>query len=207
MCGIFCCLSLKGNTILNYETEQLLKHRGPDSFRQHDINVKGIYLTFVSTVLSLRSHDVVSQPLIDHHGSVLCWNGEAWSFKEKDITGNDTDAVFNKLNQANSHQDILSVFSDIRGPYACVYHHSNQNRLYFGRDCLGRRSLVTATTLQGDRIIASVPTDTSLQWSEIDAEGIFYIDLDQDVWDFNLVPFKPENESTSACIVSQLSIH
>jgi asparagine synthetase B (glutamine-hydrolysing) len=204
MCGIFCCLSPRGNTILDDGTKEILKHRGPDSFHQHDINIKGVYLTFVSTVLSLRSHHVVTQPMIGEDGCVLCWNGEAWSFGDEDITGNDTDAVFSKLQQANSHHDIISVFSNIRGPYACVYYHSGQHRLYFGRDCLGRRSLVTTTTQLGDRIIASVPTDATLQWSEIDAEGIFYIDLDEGEWSFNLVPSNPMNESTPNCIVSYL---
>jgi asparagine synthetase B (glutamine-hydrolysing) len=204
MCGIFCCVSPQGYATLDDNTIKTLKHRGPDSFRQHDVNIKELFLTFVSTVLSLRSHQVVSQPLIDKNGSVLCWNGEAWSFKDKDITGNDTDAVSSRLQQAISHEDIISVFSAIRGPYACVYYHSTQHRLYFGRDCLGRRSLVTAITALGDRIIASVPTDTTLQWSEIDAEGIFYIDLDDIKLIFHLVPFKPESESSPACIVSCL---
>jgi len=203
MCGIFFCLNAKRNTVLDQKTKSLLSHRGPDSFRQHDVVVDGVSLTFVSTVLSLRSHHVVSQPLIDERGSVLCWNGEAWSFadEEGDITGNDTDAVFKKLHGASSHEEVLSVFSAIRGPFACVYYHSTQRRVYFGRDCLGRRSLVTATTQCGEKIIASIPTDPALQWSEVDAEGIFYIDLDESAWISNLAPFTVENKPPPTSMV------
>lgn len=50
----------------------------------------------------------------------------------------DSQALLQALNQG----DVLRVFNCLRGPWAAVYWHASTRKLWFGRDLLGRRSLL-----------------------------------------------------------------
>ena len=54
----------------------LLRRRGPDSVSEHTIHGMGYALRMAGSVLSMRGHEVVSQPIIDPGGNALLWNGE-----------------------------------------------------------------------------------------------------------------------------------
>ena len=184
---------------------QLLQRRGPDSTScaqhtyGHDCEEAplqqesggGIFLNFTSTVLSLRGARTVSQPLQSSDGShVLCWNGEAWSIAGHPAKGNDTEAVFEVLSAAasQSHCKSLSAqdasntiakhMATIAGPYAFVFYDKRAGRVYLGRDFLGRRALLWRTTESGNLLISSVTSGShDSAWSEIEAGGIYCIDL------------------------------
>jgi asparagine synthetase B (glutamine-hydrolysing) len=190
MCGIFCTISHEGHVSPTSNAALLLQERGPDCFKEHRIALKDqagrdIYLSCSSSVLSLRGQRITPQPLVDQaSGCVLCWNGEAWKLFGNSISGNDGVALFQLLVQASlgteSQKRILDILANIRGPFALVFYDGQAQRLYFGRDCLGRRSLLTATTATGTVLISSVADltlDTS--WAEIEAEGIRVYDLCQ----------------------------
>ena len=186
MCGIHCSICRHGHYQLPETVTTLLKQRGPDSFQRHDLKVNSIYVTFVSSVLSLRGSSVVSQPLTDTRtGSVLCWNGEAWKMDEQPIAGNDSKLVFDALLKASDskdpHQEILGILSKIRGPFACVFYDAHSQKIYFSRDCLGRRSLVKSTSSNGDVVIASIcDLEFASEWSEVEADGVYVISLSQE---------------------------
>lgn len=181
---------------------QLLQRRGPDSTScaQHtygdDSTCKGenggnIFLNFTSTVLSLRGSRTVSQPLQNSDGShVLCWNGEAWSIAGQPTQGNDTVAVFELLSTAASQSfgtipsaqdasdNIARQMAAIAGPYAFVFFDKHAGRVYLGRDFLGRRALLWRTNDSGDLLISSVTSGShDNAWSEIEADGVYCIDL------------------------------
>src|ERR1700710_1779447 len=117
MCGIFCCISRHGHQQASEETRKLLLQRGPDSLEMHQVVTGDFYLTFLSSVLSMRSSAVVPQPLLDEDsGSVLCWNGEAWKFDDEPVIGNDSRRVFELLLAAASSPNhsiggLLRAFS------------------------------------------------------------------------------------------------
>ncbi|KAK4506574.1 hypothetical protein PRZ48_000306 [Zasmidium cellare] len=73
---------------------------------------------------------------------------------------------------------ISQAMSQVAGPYAFVFHDAARRRLFFGRDFLGRRSLLRQITRDGDILLSSV-TDgaTSNSWSEVEADGVYCIDL------------------------------
>lgn len=78
---------------------------------------------------------------------MLLWNGEVFGGRiiemlDKNNITCDTTAVW--LTCQEYSNDIPSVFlySMIEGPYAFIYYQSMQNKLWFGRDCFGRRSLL-----------------------------------------------------------------
>ncbi|KAJ4368465.1 hypothetical protein N0V83_006822 [Neocucurbitaria cava] len=196
MCGIFCSLSHNDYMTPDANTQQLLQNRGPDHTGRHqfliqpsrvtdDDNSSQFHTTFLSTVLSLRGSTVVPQPLVDKaSGSVLCWNGEAWSIREHVVTGNDSDIVFARLLEAcagspdASTRAVISLLSSIRGPYAFVFYDARNSRLYYGRDCLGRRSLLKKSTQDGTLILSSVCDNASGEaWEEVEADGIYFVNL------------------------------
>jgi asparagine synthetase B (glutamine-hydrolysing) len=196
MCGIFCSLSTK-ETQPKQETKDLLKKRGPDSTQIHTVcrevktqdavsQPQQQHLTFISTVLSLRGDHVYSQPLIDPATqSVLCWNGEAWKIAGELVSGNDTERVFNMFLQAvrtdykDASHKLASAAATISGPFAFVFYDAVNARLFFSRDCLGRRSLLQGFEEDGSLKICSLcDGSSSTVFEEVGFAGIYMINLD-----------------------------
>ncbi|KAF1846415.1 uncharacterized protein K460DRAFT_286732 [Cucurbitaria berberidis CBS 394.84] len=196
MCGIFCSLSCHGYVAPDASTQQLLQSRGPDHIGLHQTLIKPLqvrdeetssqlHATFLSTVLSLRGSTVVAQPLIDEAtGSVLCWNGEAWSIHGEVVTGNDSKIVLAQLlatctsSPDASKRAIINLLSSIRGPYAFVFYDATSRCLYYGRDCLGRRSLLKKSAPDGTLILSSVCDNASGEaWTEVEADGIYIVNF------------------------------
>lgn len=194
MCGIFFSLSSHEHVVADPVTEQLLQNRGPDKTGNHKTLISSrashpLYATFYSTVLSLRGSIVVEQPLQDPNtNSTLCWNGEAWTISGESVQGNDSRAVFNTLLEAitpktdlsrtSSIESVVQSLSSIRGPFAFVFFDATNHILYYGRDCLGRRSLLRKSTSDNVIILSSVcDNSTGNHWAEVEADGIYVIDL------------------------------
>lgn len=208
MCGIFCSLSSTRHVLPDTIIATRLQSRGPDSTgtitstcpcsltgATQNSSSKA-FVTLHSTVLSLRGSNTTTQPYQDPSGKyTLCWNGEAWNISGKRPTGNDTEAVCNLLVndlEKPATEDVgavaLSVsaqarciavaLSQIAGPYAFVFFDHLRSRLFFGRDFLGRRSLLNKITPEGDFLISSVSDgDARAGWTEIEADGIYYVDI------------------------------
>ncbi|ORY09593.1 asparagine synthase-domain-containing protein [Clohesyomyces aquaticus] len=189
MCGIFFSLSRHGYVAPTPSTEALLRNRGPDSIGKHEVLIHPqAHATFLSTVLSLRGTNLVKQPLKDvATQSILCWNGEAWKIGTEPVQGNDAQLIFDLLLKSSSGGEgqkeasierVVDVVSTIRGPFAFVFFDAPKSHLYYGRDCLGRRSLLLKSIANGDFILSSVcDNDTEDQWSELDADGLYVLDL------------------------------
>lgn len=203
MCGIFCAVSCHKPVWPSPELQERLEKRGPDGSSRKAFTVPHpgeqpqpeTHITFFSTVLSLRGETTVQQPYqTDTSQSTLCWNGEAWSVKGVPPGGNDTSAVFHllddeegashvptdvalRLDQRTRRAAIIARrLSQIAGPYAFVFHDAVHGLLFYGRDFLGRRSLLTKLDHEGDLLITSTPDDSG-GWSEVEADGINCLDL------------------------------
>ncbi|KAF2752729.1 hypothetical protein EJ05DRAFT_505777 [Pseudovirgaria hyperparasitica] len=216
MCGIFVSLSATAPPAKpNADISELLRRRGPDSVEDHVVTIPNenftLYAYFLTTVLSLRGSDIVAQPLVDRaSGSVLCWNGEAWSIRDEIVAESDTTKVFQSLLAASlanararattdDHNDaILGVLSSVRGPYALVFYDAASGRLYFGRDCLGRRSLLYCSDTVGEITISSL-TDSQFsgRFHEVEADGLRVIDLSRPSKEFviNRIPYDHKSDS------------
>ncbi|KAJ5595348.1 uncharacterized protein N7459_001556 [Penicillium hispanicum] len=199
MCGIFFSLSSKP-TPPAQETQALLEKRGPDSCQTHTVRKEvktqdgvsqplSYNLTFISTVLSLRGDHIYSQPLVDPATqSVLCWNGEAWKIASKRISGNDTRHILDLFLQAvkgddnsdttkSSHR-LADAVASISGPFAFVFYDAVNSRLFFSRDCLGRRSLLHGVDADGSLKICSLCDGSpSACYEEVGFDGVYMIDL------------------------------
>ncbi|KAL4875833.1 asparagine synthase-domain-containing protein [Aspergillus karnatakaensis] len=203
MCGIFFSLTAAQKPVLpGEETSQLLNNRGPDGVQhivtEQNVGQEGssrLWLSFVSTVLSMRGDHIVCQPLTDTHrtGSILAWNGDAWKIAGQPIPEkNDTEIVFNHLLQAttkdwpsgdysnvpDSTRRVAEVIRKISGPFAFVFYDAVNSKLYFGRDCLGRRSLLCGLDETGNFKICSLCDGSSSIFQEVEADGIYMLDLE-----------------------------
>lgn len=151
-------------------------------------------LTFVTTVLSLRGDSIVSQPLEDQSsGSLFCWNGEAWKIDDHVVQGNDAKPVFDLLLNATrpnplivngrpasyeqSLRNFVNALSSVTGPFAFLFYDAPHQRVFYGRDVLGRRSLlIKRSSINFDLSSISGSTDTE-NWSEVEADGLYLLDL------------------------------
>lgn len=203
MCGIF--FSCTNQNLVDPSDCHYadLRRRGPDSFntirrqvlRKQPDSTCISYLNFTATVLSLRGGLIVEQPLEDpQSGSILCWNGEAWKLNGTTIVGNDAVAIMNSLVDAvGSHissysqdraleggttQTVMGVMKSISGPFAFIFFDAQSQMIFYGRDSLGRRSLLQSKATDGSLSLSSISQSTGTgEWTEVEAGCIYRVDL------------------------------
>lgn len=210
MCGIHACISRVGPQRPSQALQDALHNRGPDHLGRSKVeqsfpsNICSTWLSFTSTVLALRGDHTTEQPFQDHvTDSVLCWNGEAWKIKGEVVMGNDGQAVFDLLcstsqSMASGPESITAVLQAIRsisGPFAFVFYDNARGLVYFGRDRLGRRSLLyDYEDISGALQLASIAEPTGGSWKEVEADAVYILDLSN------------EALSSNACLVEDLEI-
>lgn len=193
MCGIHAVISQSSENHLGSDFERCLCNRGPDHLGRvttelrHDAH--SLFVTLTSTVLSLRGDSIIAQPLQDRDsGSTLCWNGEAWKIDGVPVQGNDGQAVLQRLSSANKigEEAFLDAIRSIDGPFAFVYLDKGTSSLYYGRDRLGRRSLLVNHT---DSIqLSSIADQSTAGWAEVEADGFYKIHLEPGEFKANCSP-------------------
>jgi len=118
-----------------------LSPRGPDSNSFQKVELGDSSSLFIAgSVLQLRGEAAVPSPLLDDRtGHILAFNGEVFGGLHVSDGQNDSTALFGALLEATS---VPLILSQLRGPWALVYWQARDRRLWFGRDVLGRRSLL-----------------------------------------------------------------
>lgn len=190
MCGIFCSVSATEHLVPSKRHCLLLGKRGPDSSRELRQKSENVYLTCFSTVLALRGHHTVVQPVqhSDYPDAFLCWNGEAWKTHGEPISGNDSNVVFATISSqikalnngdasASSTEAMQQALNLITGPYAFVYYDPHSDTLFFGRDPLGRRSLMYRVDENGNFIVSTISGQQEQGWHEVEADGVYSLHL------------------------------
>lgn len=158
MCGIF--LSVKEQTL-----PETISRRGPTF--QSMLNEEGFM--FGASVLHLRG-EFCPQPLASER-YIFAFNGEVFDPLERynPQTDNDTSHIFHELCKG---QELRAVLSSLKGPFAFALYDRSSKALYFGRDSIGRRSLLW---LEDPFTLSSVaPLNTqSSAWMET-VPGVIY---------------------------------
>ncbi len=183
MCGIYFSLSRNSLYGPDHETLLALRSRGPDAFRTATTSVPikhssgDFCLTFCSSVLALRGDFIQEQPIVDGPtGSILSWNGEAWKKDGRRLTGNDSTTVFNSMITAaatySPASHIAEMLTGIAGPFAFVFYDATSCMLYYGRDRLGRRSLILQQESPDHIVICSVATSSLAKPEEVSTDTI-----------------------------------
>jgi asparagine synthetase B (glutamine-hydrolysing) len=119
---------------------------------------------------------------------VFCWNGEAWNIEHVAVKDSDTLAIYSRFGQAleacqsadasSMLETVASAMAEIAGPFAFIYYDERNECLYFGRDFLGRRSLLYHITPDGSILLCSVSDrKVTSDWLEVQADGLYCIDL------------------------------
>ncbi|RHZ45515.1 hypothetical protein Glove_673g46 [Diversispora epigaea] len=215
MCGILFSLerrsdskiTLSGNTHFHDELWNRLiiqnKNRGPDSQELFSLSFKssifpnnGIFMEFYGAVLHLRGEHVIKQPFINDDQDILLLNGEIFDGLDVPTGENDTKHLFKALKE-NEKKDcvtdnddycVLSILQKIEGPYSIVYWQNSKRKLWFGRDCLGRRSLLWHIPFADENFLLTsvgckIPneflntTTTTSYLQEVPADGIYCLNV------------------------------
>lgn len=128
-----------------------------------------------ASVLWLQGQCMTKQPLEDNR-YVLVYNGDIFGGIPKELTleEGDTKILF-KLMQNTSK--LATTLSQLQGPYAFIYFDKIEEKLYFGRDIYGRRSLLIGKHNE-DIILTSVAKRTKeYDFIELPSIGTFSLDL------------------------------
>lgn len=183
MCGICCLVSFSVEHFSKDLKEGLLANltrRGPNSSKQLSKSNVQYQCFFSGHVLHLRGV-LTAQPMEDEGGNVFLWNGEVFGGVKVEAEENDTQVMFRFLSACKTDSDIVSLFSEVQGPWSFIYYQASRNYLWFGRDFFGRRSLLwhfsnSDKSFCLSSVGAHMPSATC-QWQEVPASGIFRIDL------------------------------
>ncbi|KAJ3176199.1 Asparagine synthetase domain-containing protein 1 [Geranomyces variabilis] len=156
--------------------------RGPDAHGSASLDLGPAYTGELhGWTLHLRGPHPVTQPKTDSRGNQLCLNGEIFGGLQVPGDSNDTEVLSRALE--SSERAVLEVLESLRGPWAVVYWQAAERKLYFGRDYLGRRSLLwrKPKTAADPFLLASVSpigdinseSDVGSDWEEVPADGIY----------------------------------
>lgn len=190
MCGILCLFQPVSTDNfyrkLYNELKPCIDDRGPDLIQDLEVPLgAGDSLFMHSSVLSLRP-PLTGQPLTYEtaggNHDVLQFNGELYN---DNIEGNDTSYLYSQIEK---HDDnLVNVLGQLKGEMAFCFYQAEKNMLWFGRDCIGRRSLMynhNCTT--GELLITSVSDlrtterDT-IELNEVPGSILFKYNLDKKV--------------------------
>lgn len=184
MCGILVSVAIKGTAGSPQEhLTPWISARGPDSLQTRRVEVPfpnlpvSLELTLTSSVLHLRGPEITVQPLISQIGDILCWNGEIWQGLAIGHDQNDGLKLLEEL--TSGKRQVWQVMGGIEGPWAMVFYDSKMQKLWYGRDCLGRRSLMRKIVPEtGHLLLSSVGVDIDA-WDEVGVEGLWCVDLSE----------------------------
>lgn len=186
MCGIYLSVSVDEAQNPSLDLRRRLEARGPDSAQTARVTVPGVKhgpldILVFATVLALRGDGVTVQPL--QNKGVLAWNGEAWFAGGERVSGNDTHAVFELLENAaredagtrHEHDDtaVLTALRSIQGAFAFVYVDMLNACIYVGRDFFGKRSLLIRN--DANALCFSSIADDCGEWHECNANEVLVL--------------------------------
>ncbi|XP_076761740.1 asparagine synthetase domain-containing protein 1 [Xylocopa sonorina] len=210
MCGIFCHVSQnqQNNKEASHEwniCRDYIAARGPDKLGENFENLsKNWFGHFAASILWMQGSSIGEQPAVDSNGNILLWNGDIFFGNLAQDQICDTNVVLNNFKLSSN---ILSVFEQIQGPYSFIYYQKSSNLLYFGRDIIGRHSLLLKMdTDQNVLTLTSVASKQINKIVEVPAIGIFSVNLSNSRVNLACHPWK-EPDLRFTDIIEALETH
>lgn len=115
---------------------------------------------------------------------------------QRNLHINDTYSLCMQL-QDKSEEEMLAILSSIEGPWSFIYYSVARQKLYFGRDVFGRKSLLW-TSPSSDYFILSSVSERQEGLREVPALGIYSTQLksllNQHDKNITLIPYDTVNE-------------
>ncbi|XP_073835127.1 asparagine synthetase domain-containing protein CG17486 isoform X2 [Musca autumnalis] len=166
-------------TFLVQDLIDILQNRGPNSKSIVTIGE----ITFGGFVLHQQGIQMCPQPIkSDRH--VLIFNGDIFNLPITDCGISDTQWLFSKLSKMKDENELISCFKTIEGPFSFVFFDKLRKCIYFGRDSLGRNSLLLENNKKHLRILSTscisqdMRTEIDIVTTEIPPLGIYKINND-----------------------------
>lgn len=153
--------------------------RGPDYVGYQQLYHQQRNIRLFSSILSLRQ-PFVKQPITNHNFK-LQFNGELYNAECLD--GNDTDFIMNRLvHNLESSQDrqqaVSDTISELNGEFAFIIVDLDLSLVYFGKDFIGRRSLLYSLSQQELVVSSLAPIDsTKVNYVECESNEIKIFDI------------------------------
>ncbi|XP_025270402.1 asparagine synthetase domain-containing protein 1 isoform X2 [Camponotus floridanus] len=193
MCGIFCCIHQARNDSESFAQWNICKDviaaRGPDHLTEKHISLNHHWHGhFAAAVLWMQGSEIITQPSLDDNNNLLLWNGDIFSgcLAKDDVC--DTNVILDEL---QSTTDIMSVLWKIEGPYSLIYYQKSTDTLYFGRDIIGRHSLLLKIDTKANSLtLTSVANKNMKGIVEVPAIGIFAVNLNNSRINLACYPWK-----------------
>lgn len=156
--------------------------RGPDYVKYtKSLILPGIDTEQFSSVLSLRQ-PLCSQPIeIEVEKFSLQFNGELYN--KECLDSNDTEFIAERLmSNVLSYEDrelaVVTTLGELYGEFAYVLIDRESKKCYYGRDFVGKRSLVYSQVCS-DLVISSVTlANPNFKYFECEAELIYKFDIE-----------------------------
>ncbi|XP_014239570.1 asparagine synthetase domain-containing protein 1 [Cimex lectularius] len=187
MCGMFFCLisSDSNHCIDQYSCiETLIKNRGPDAYNKCIVHLTERWKVLIfSSTLWTQGLKPTPQPVKSENGSLFLWNGDIFFGPDYTDGLSDTEYLFGQI-ENNGIECLLKIC----GPYSFIYFDSKEKIIWFGRDVIGRHSLLWNLSPHDQLILTSVSVK-SLQLAEVPSIGLYKIDLQQPQLTIQLHPW------------------
>ncbi|XP_055625167.1 asparagine synthetase domain-containing protein CG17486 [Toxorhynchites rutilus septentrionalis] len=189
MCGILCYISRtnlldKGETLLN-QCQHLLQNRGPNHSGQSSSTPS---ILLYGTVLWQQGAQICHQPVENERFSML-FNGDLFIDRD-DMLESDSKWLFEKIAATNTVEQIGELFRLLKGPFSFILLDRQLQRVYFGRDSIGRNSLLIGITCEGMVITSVIGNYALCEIVELPPNGIYYVDVAAPNLEINLLPWK-----------------
>ena len=125
-----------------------IRARGPDCLNA--VSLRKSLMKMVASTLYIRGHHALQQPIISTDNNVFAFNGEVFGGDLHVKPGtNDAEIIMNSLENCRNPRE---VWNGVQGPFAFMFWHEKSSTLWFGRDHLGRRSLLISSQHSSLRI-------------------------------------------------------
>lgn len=206
MCGIFCSL-LSSSCHENKPPDETLEvclanlqSRGPDYFQTVACNPSsGQTLLLSASVLQTQGKKLCPQPCVNDK-TILCWNGDVFGGalvnEIHDAKLCDTEVVSQHLSSLMQGQSPIVVLNEIAGPYSFILYEKQTQTIWFGRDPVGRHSLLYEIDFPYKLTLTSVAHSNLPHIKELPAIGLFEVRVgqNQNDWSMALHPWEVLDE-------------
>ncbi|GEQ68432.1 hypothetical protein JCM33374_g2100 [Metschnikowia sp. JCM 33374] len=151
--------------------------RGPDYVQYTEMETQGNHFQMVSSVLSLRQ-PFTKQPFFAREW-VLQFNGELYNNECLEV--NDTSFIMDQLKREiasgrTRQQAVSTVIEMLDGEFAYVLTDTLEHKIYFGKDSVGKRSLLFESTPEKISV-SSVFPHTASHAVECKGNQVYVADL------------------------------
>lgn len=167
-----------------------ISSRGPDNLLEKCVSLSDDFSGyFAASVLWTQGSKLTVQPSIDEDGNILLWNGDIFS---GNLIGTKNESDTLTILEAFK-SSVKSTLQQIKGPYSFVYFQKSTKLVYFGRDLLGRHSLlINFNQVDNCLTLASVTSRKFKNTIELPAIGIFVLELTEDL-NLTFLPWQNQN--------------